>query len=267
MDALVHRLLGRLHRAWYFTPGPNDFFLASFPRSGNTWLRAIFGALTVGRSIKSLEELDRIVPEDEVPMVRWWMAPTQFRFVKTHANFLWERRDFAAARGLVYIVRDPRDVVLSHYRYLQGLHDYPGDLIGFVDDWLSGRIYPGTWLQHVRSWTDAGPVRNTRLFVVRYEDLRRDCHGVIGRICERFELPFSGPEIQAAVAQATLGEMKRKEACGMRATEIRPGFEFIGQGPTGWGTSMLEPKLLTRLENDCQEGMARFGYSRSPATS
>ena len=258
----LQQLISRLRRTWYFTPGPNDVFLASFPRSGNTWLRAIFGALAVQRPIKSIEELDCIVPEDEVPVARWRLASASLYFVKTHASYLWKRQDFALARGLIYVVRDPRDVVLSHYHYLRGFHDYVDELPAFIDDWLAGRIFPGSWSQHVRSWTDSGPSRHPRLVTVRYEDLRQNCEGEIGRLCRLLSLPYPQDQIHSAVEQATLAEMKKKEAGGMRLGEQRRGFSFINQGNVGGWQTALTPALLARLERDCSDGMTRFGYRR-----
>ncbi len=247
MAMVLHQLISRLRRIWYFTPGPNDVFLASFPRSGNTWLRAIFGALAVQRPIKSIEELDRIAPEDTVPVARWRLAPAPLYFVKTHACYPWRRKDFAAARGLIYVVRDPRDVVLSWYHYQRGLYGYADGLPGFIDDWLAGRIYPGSWLQHVRSWTDSGPSRHPRLVTVRYEDLRQNCAGEIGRLCHLLGLPYAQGQIEVAVKQATLAEMKKKEAVGMRQVERRPGFSFINQGNVGGWQTALTPDLIAHL--------------------
>jgi hypothetical protein len=262
VGSILRQMIRRLRRAWYFTPGENDVFLASFPRSGNTWLRAIFGALAVQRPIKSIEELDCIVPEDEVPVARWHLAPAPFHFIKTHASYVWGRRDFAEARGLIYVVRDPRDVVLSHYQYLRALHGYADELPAFIDDWLAGRIFPGSWLHHVRSWTDRGPTRHPRLVTVRYEDLRQNCEGEIGRLCGLLNLHYSQDQIRAAVEQATLVEMKKKETQGLRQVERRPGFSFINQGNVGRWQTALTPALLARIERDCCDGMTQFGYRR-----
>jgi hypothetical protein len=264
MNTALQRIVWRLQRAWYFHPRPQDVFLASFPRSGITWVRTIFGALIAKRPIHNILELDYIAPEEEVLVSRWRMPPSSIFFVKTHAALQWGRTDFAQAKAIIYLVRDPRDVVRSHYGYMQSLYGYKGEISAFVDDWLSGRIFPCSWTQHVRSWIDpSGSVMSAPVLIVRYEDFKRDCIGEMVRVSNALKLPYSSSQISIAAEQATLREMKLKESRGMRARETKAGYAFINQGRTGDWKGELPEEALARLETECGQVMQRLGYSPS----
>ena len=259
--SLLAQLQGHWHRARYFVPSANDVFLASFPRSGNTWLRAIFGALVAGRPVESIAELDRLIPEDEVPIRRTSLIKRPFHFVKTHAPFAWNRDDFVNARGIIYIVRDPRDVVLSHFEYIVRLYGYRLDLATFTKDWLAGRIFPGSWAQHALGWMEETASKPQRLCLVRFEDLRADCEGQIERICRELKLGFRRESMKKAVEQATIEEMRAKENRGMRQVERADGYRFIREGKIGDWKDRMDSNTRSRIEQTCGYIMNRFGYN------
>src|SRR5579884_3895517 len=93
----------------------NVIWLASYPKSGNTWLRFLVCNLVFGLQ-DSAETLNRLAPDlhelTELPQL-----PEATVFMKTHFPFsqLMPLADHTAAA--LYIVRHPADVMLSNFHY------------------------------------------------------------------------------------------------------------------------------------------------------
>ena len=104
-----------------------------------------------GSAGTSLEDLDRTCPDVHARTPAGRIAAAPWRLVKSH----WPRCAREGAAGyarVVYLVRDPRDVVLSQFRYLTQLGRFAGGFEAFLTDWLCGRVYPCSWGEHVVSW-------------------------------------------------------------------------------------------------------------------
>src|SRR5690242_17221396 len=88
--------------------GPNDVFLASFPRSGNTWLRFVLGEVLTRESVE-FENVNRIIPEVGLQGKARAVLPGGGRLIKTHELY---RQEYQRA---IYVIRDVRDVLLSEF--------------------------------------------------------------------------------------------------------------------------------------------------------
>ena len=136
-----------------------------------------------GTSGASMGDLDQYVPDLHRPPPANSMQPSAFHVVKTHDPYrLADRERF---RKAIYIVRDPRDVVISYYRFLRVWHDYGASFDDFLGQWLAGRIWPCSWRDHVDSWTRPwdGPSPPC-IKVLRYVDLLSDTEKYVAEIAE-----------------------------------------------------------------------------------
>ena len=230
----------RPRRAPPFQPDADDVFLVAYPRSGSTWVRAVAAAAQFGRPARSLEELDRLCPDVHARTPAGDVAGAERHLVKSH----WPRcpRDGAAAyRRVIYLLRDPRDVVLSHVRYLTQLGRHAGDFDAFLADWLCGRVYPCSWGEHVVSWLGPpGPGPDCDLLRVRYEDLLARPGEQFARLLS-FLGTAAGDRLGEILADTSPEQMRRKEAAGMRAELRVAGLEFIGAARAGrWREALTD---------------------------
>ena len=270
-------------------------WLASYPRSGNTWVRAFLSAWRSGADQVDLDALEGLgtagsrplldpllglptsqLPGPEVHALR----PALYRelsrrsgpgLVKVHDAFerlpsgeaLFPRE---ATRAAVYLVRNPLDVAPS----LRRLLDLPGlreavDFLGSPGSSLFGdgsragvqlRQRLGSWSEHVRSWTGQDEFP---VCVVRYEDLLERPEESFGRILEAL-----GEEPEPARLRRALHAC-RLEA--LAASEQERGFRessgsgpFFGPGRAGLGRDLLGPDLVDEVLEAHGEVMERFGY-------
>src|SRR5437868_14217489 len=102
-------LLGRQNAGRNLTVLPDDIFLVSYPRSGNTWTRFLIGNLIHQDEPVTFANIESRIPEIYFnPDHRMRRLPRP-RILKSHECFQ------PHYRQIIYIVRDPRDVAVSFY--------------------------------------------------------------------------------------------------------------------------------------------------------
>lgn len=235
---------------------PADSFLASYPRSGNTWLRfMLFEALTG-------EAADFRLVRPAMPSVNMNTNATAFfpeggRLFLTHYPFC----DYYGTGKAIYLVRDVRDIVLSEYRRQLMNRSYRRDFDHFLEDFLQGRIHRfGSWIDHVTSWLDGPLGRDGRLLLCRYEDLKRNAESILEDVV-RFLGERADPiAIRTAVENNTVEAMRDKED-HTRLPEARPGFRFVNEGGSGGWRQKLRADQLHHIEKAAGDILERLGYT------
>src|SRR5262249_31811201 len=196
---------------------PDDTFLVSYPRSGNTWTRFLTANLLHPDQAFTFANIERLIPDCEAMSSRFVKSVPRPRIIKSHEYF--DHR----YRKVIYIVRDPRDVALSYYdfsrKYRQIDDGYP--LTQFVSDFVAGRLSSfdwGPWAENVGSWFYT---RNGRpdFLLLRYEDMQSDAAGELSKVAGFLGRDASREGITAAV--------ERSSADCMRKLEAQEGAEWV----------------------------------------
>ena len=165
------------------------------------------------------------------------------RILKSHS---WYMNNFPRT---VYIVRDGRDVLISLYHYLitrRGL----GDQVLFPD-FFSGYIngyYGHLWHENVISWLTTGKEKlGDNLYIVRFEDIKRDEVKQFSKIADFVGLPVDSSKIKEAIEMSSLNKMQKLEAARLGSLESRDESFYRG-GRTGewqeYFTPFIEKKFL-----------------------
>ncbi len=166
-----------LHRPGRKLPvQPSDILLAGYPQSGNAWLQSMLANLAGGDVSQS--NIHRIVLDAELSTKRDFDRAARPRIIQSNSSF------DPRYQGVVYLVRDPRDVAISRYRALrmqQG--NEPTSIEKFMDRFLAGDLDPdfGSWGENVGSWLGARS-GYAGFLCVRYEDLVSDTLRELTRI-------------------------------------------------------------------------------------
>jgi hypothetical protein len=237
-----------------FRPDPNrDAFLASYPRSGNTWMRAVVFEVVSGRPAASLLDLDVAVPDAHDPPERRRMTATDRRVVKTHVM---HRQAFARA---LYILRDPVDAIESYLRFQARTGGRPIEPARFVRDALLGRVWPGGWSEHVLSWTRARTPSDAFFAVVRYEDLMRGDPEATARLAAFLD---ADPDRVAEVLRRTdMAFMRGLEKAGAKPRLKRAGEDWFIGGPKDASVKDLIREEIPRVRPEVADVAAEFGYA------
>ena len=200
---MADQFLGKNIAGRNLTVFPDDSYIVSYPRSGSTWLRFLVGNLLSTNEPISFNNLEKVIPDIHVNSARHIASIPRPRLLKSHEYF--DHR----YRKVVYLVRDPRDVVVSYYRYhlkVRQLQDgYPIDQ--YVHEFLNGELEPWrSWQGNVASWLEA---RNgsPHFLLTRYEDLLDNTAAELSRIAE-----FLGIKASLESARGGYAEFGAKNA-------------------------------------------------------
>ena len=160
--------------------GPDDVIVASYPKSGNTWLKFLLADVLTD-SDPDFARSERAIPLLGSPAGSA-VLPGGGHLWKSHEPYspLYRRR----CRRAVYLVRDARDVAISEYHFLTRKGRFDGDLDGFLDVFLAGSADGyGSWDAHVASWCDGWRGVQRDRISVRYEDMLADCEAALAGCC------------------------------------------------------------------------------------
>lgn len=204
-----------------------DSFLASYPRSGNTWLRAALFHVRIGRPPQSLAELDLGIPDEHytIPrraILRASNARELDLIVKTHVPYQLQ----LSYRRVAYVVRDPRDVIPSYFRLWQN-RSKSTSFDDFVQASFSGAVWPCSWYDHVKSWQLYQKISPGCISIIRYEDLTRQVEPELEKLGSALNVK-NVPELKKQLHQYNLSSMRKLEQ--LTGDSGRYQGAFVGQG-------------------------------------
>ncbi len=237
---------------------PDDTFLVSYPKSGNTWLRFLVAHL-LDPTPADFPAMEARVPSIYKATRQQLAALPRPRVLKSHEYF------DPRYRRVLLVVRDPRDVLVSYYHYSlrKGFIEPSRTIDAFGDDFFEGRLDRfGTWFQNVASWLGARS-GTPDFLVVRFEDLRRDCVRELGPIAELLGRP--GADLTRVAAASSFERMRALERAAdgatVHLTRKRADVPFVRQGTAGGWRTELPERLARAMATEWAPLMTRFGYS------
>ncbi len=271
-------------------------WLASYPKSGNTWTRAFLSNLAtiLAGEIKELDVnaigrfsagenftsyyADRLgfKPTEkhrkEVAALRHEVQQSiadqydDLVFVKTHNGLVIDHGrsiiNFAVTSGAIYIVRNPLDVAISLSHHMGETIDDTIEIMGLPDAETTIndlRVYEiwGSWSQNVASWTRK-PHR--AIYVMRYEDMLNEPQKTFGALARHLLLDATPPQVDLAIERSTFAKLKSLEDKTGFIEKPETAQRFFREGRAGQWKEILSPQQVDRIVKDHGEQMARFDY-------
>ncbi len=192
----------------------NQGFIISHPKCGRTWVRLMLGRyLLRGRDGNPLN-ISLITRDDpDLPSIR--TGHDDHPQLKPHTDVT-EDKSIYRDKLVVFLVRDPRDVLVSvYFQYTKrGGKERANDAAfrGSLSDYIRHRI--GGLFSLVRFYNAWARNRDVPrgFHLIRYEGLSANTHGELARLIEFFGLPNLGPDaIDDAVSFSSFDNMRRLE--------------------------------------------------------
>ena len=220
--------------------GADDVLLASYPRSGNTWVRFFFANLINvvegDESQVTHSVVDRMMPELGVDsLTAAWESNTVPRIIKTHAEY----SPFFFRPRKVFLARDPRDVMVSYYHYLRDRKEvYEGVFSQFL---RSGKYGLEAWCRHYLSWTSVADHR------LSYESMLDDDLGSFSCLVSRLNLSVPSEAVREATERSRFERLSKLED---GEEEAEPGNDkpqrtfFRSGGKSDWQSYATERDAL-----------------------
>ncbi|MGX1198152.1 sulfotransferase domain-containing protein [Parvibaculum sp. MBR-TMA-1.3b-4.2] len=268
-------------------------WLASYPKSGNTWMRSFLHNLLRGGSTPvdinrmadfCLGESDASWYAPRAPKTVGDLTPEELAairpivhqdfttafpdsvFVKTH-NFLGESfgypiHNMDVTAGAIYIVRNPLDITLSAANHFGLTTDEAIDFMSDPDAMTGGNDrhvfeYLSSWSFHVQSWTQ-NP--NPQLLVVRYEDLIRKPRKHFKQVAGFLGLKPPAERLERAIKFSSFKVLKAQEEKSGFQEKSKASDKFFREGKAEQWKEKLTPKQIRRVIDNHREQMERFDY-------
>ena len=263
----------------------NIVWLASYPRSGNTWLRFFLSKLMYGEHKSSLDVSDNI-PEIGSDFEVEAKGKSGTTLIKTHllhgSPRLTHRENTG---GFIYILRNPIDVMIANYHYHLLL---VGTELQESEEAYERRFYNiymnhggeprwiefeyGSWAEHVTDWIDVAGTTIPNI-VIRYEDMKRNPMLIAHVITSFLDLKKTDEEIQDALNYASIDNMKKIQDKDLSTDEetffsrhnpqqtpaFHRGLRFMNKGKSN-RKHELPPEIRSRALNVFQGPMLKYGY-------
>lgn len=271
-------------------------WLASYPKSGNTWTRTLLsnlvtimageeGALDInsinrfslGENAASFyKDILGYLPgpghKREIAETRHQVQAAiadQFEgviFVKTHNALVIDQGqsiiNFGVTSGAIYIVRNPLDVAISLSYHMGRTIDEAIDVMATADmetpinDKRVHEVW-GSWSQNVESWTRRP---NRAIYVMRYEDMLDDPEKVFGGLAHHLLLNPTPAELRLAIERSSFESVQAQEDAEGFREKPKQAERFFREGRAGQWKEILSAQQVERIVGAHRVQMERFGY-------
>jgi hypothetical protein len=185
-----------------FNAKSSDVFITPFAKSGTTWLQHIVHGLR-SHGDMDFEEVGFVVPclDFPHPLGIDLDAPQEFepRAYMTHSTW------YDVPKGGRYICafRNPKDVIISYYRFLENWFFEPGviELNTFAQNCVPPEDELGDWWLHMISWWEQRD--NEAVLLLTYEDMVEDLAGTVRKVAGLMGVALTNDLLDIVVHQSS----------------------------------------------------------------
>ncbi|MBT3670473.1 MAG: sulfotransferase domain-containing protein [Chloroflexi bacterium] len=243
----------------------NDYFLVSYPKSGNTWVRFILANLFKSdqESINFTnvgEYVPDIYKEMDIQTLRndsSGFNNFSLRLLKTHDNYSFIFKN----TNVVYVARDGRDTLTSYYYYINARKETPVKLQDII---IQGTTY-GLWSNHVLNWIKSRD--HKKFFLLKYEDMRTNALIETKKLLTFLDLKIEEESIKKSISLSTVTKMKIIEHEFGHPVEKRVGtgknVPFVRKAQIGDWKNLFSEKDTRLFWKYHSKGMDILGYEKN----
>ena len=270
------------------------FWIASYPKSGNTWIRAFLTTYIFSQNDNFNFELLKKIPifpnkkqirelvdvndlkKNILDISKYWIPAQQklnldksIKFFKTHtACVAHDGRWFTDENnsiGYIYVVRDPRSVACSYAKYANTPIDnvvrtmVNPNSFGTNQDDIIADIW-SSWKINYLSWKKEKKFKG---IIVKYEDLLTDPFNEFKNILlflrDFYKMDIIEDKIKSCIASCELNRLKKLEEKSGFSESIY-GNKFFRKGEKDEWEKVLPVKLKKQIESAFKDEMIELDY-------
>ncbi len=271
-------------------------WMASYPKSGNTWFRALLSALFYGdvdiNKMKtdgifssrylfdSIADFDgRLFDEEEIreQQASIYSHHVKFsqrlEFTKVHDAYILDRNNKPIfpkdiSHKVIYLVRNPLDVVASFANHMNTDIDRSIKTMNSDMAYLAAQKnglninnqFPQlmySWSGHVNSWINQ---KNIPVEIVRYEDMKRAPHKTFSRVIKSLGIKTKRTDISNAIDKTQFDKMQKMEKKKGFKEKNAASKAFFRKGKSGGWIDELNKEQALQIINKHRKTMTKLNY-------
>jgi hypothetical protein len=243
-------------------PMVEDVYIVSYPKSGNTWLRFL-----IANAIKVKYDVDREVTfftiQDIIPGI------AKLRMIKDTGPFeiaglpriITSHSHFNPYMGrVILLVRDPRDVLLSHFYHSRKYGAISESLT--LDQFIrTSNFGVQNWNSHTSNWMDYKNYSSGQIVrIFKYEDLKTDTANELKKIMNLIGLSLSDAQLTEAIQLSSFENMAASEKIHMSSSLIEQqetNFVRVGKATAGDELKLSDKRYIEKI---CYDISKEIGY-------
>ncbi|XP_027287095.1 bile salt sulfotransferase 1-like isoform X2 [Cricetulus griseus] len=248
-----------------FVIGDEDTIILTYPKSGTNWL---IETVCLIQKKGNPEWVQSVPFWERSPWVETEIGYQALinkegpRLISSHLPFhLFPRSFFSSKAKMIYVLRNPRDVLVSGYFFWNktNLAKNTDSLRTYFEWFLKGKVPYGSWFEHTRGWLSMRESENFLLLC--YEDFKKDPRRSIEKICDFLEKKLDPEELDMVLKYSSFHVMKENKMSNFSLINegmVNEGFVFMRKGTTGDWKNHFTEEQVEAFDKVFQENMAGF---------
>jgi peroxiredoxin len=245
-----------------FVPRPDDIFIATYPRSGTTWMQMILYQLTTEGKM-NFPHITSVCPwfERSLKDGTAYDALPGPRVFKSHLTY---RKIPKGPCKYIYVARDGKDVAVSYYHFYTTHMGFKGSFDEFFERFLKGEVAFGSWFRHVRGWWEHRD--DPSVLFLYYEELAADLPGCLRKVCAFCGLEIAPERWPEILVRCTFAFMKEHESqfdpslAMLYEQGIQP-HKFLRRGQAGVWCEQLNIQQVKRFDLAARKHLRRKSFT------
>lgn len=264
------------------SPATRIVWLASYPRSGNTWVRFLIYNLVHGKPIFS-RQVQEFIPSFHKGVEAAHFTG-EYTIIKSHLRYTESMPLNSCSAGAIYVYRNPLDVMASNIGYaMRWVSDALSpterqqQILNLTEEFVAHRGFlgwrnmgMGSWDENVESWI--GAALPFPVLTVRYEDARAKTGEFVEQLCNFLGIGRTADERAEAIRNCSIDAMSAMEEAeiehgwpglflGERSADGSDSWRFIGKGQSRTLKASLPEEFLNRANAAFALFLRKYGYA------
>lgn len=158
---------------------------------------------------------------------------------------------------IVYVTRNPKDVVVSFFNHYRDFFKYSGSLEEFFGLFLDDLVEFGPWADHIKEYWQLRDEDN--ILFLTYEDMKKDLPGCIRKTAKFLDKPVTDEQIEKSVKFLHIDNMREGSSVQWvkayaEANNVSPEVvkqyakQFFRKGETGGYKKEMSQEVIDKFD-------------------
>ncbi|XP_059109575.1 bile salt sulfotransferase 2-like isoform X2 [Peromyscus eremicus] len=248
-----------------FVMRDKDTVILTYPKSGTNW---VIEMVCLIQSKGDPNWIQSVPIWDRSPWIESQKGYQKLinkegpRLISSHLPFhLFPKSFFSSKAKVIYIIRNPRDVLVSGYFFWSKTKfaRNPESMTTYFEWFLKGNVVYGSWFEHTCAWLSMREKDN--FLLLNYEDMKQDTKSIIKKICDFLGKKLEPDELDMVLKYSSFQAMKENNMSNYSLVPedmVTQNWALLRKGMSGDWKNHFTVAQAEAFDKVFQEKMASF---------